>query len=178
MTHSHLAVCIEDIPDIHPKESTFHDLKRYRGINYEAQFYAELRAYHEAKYAWILTKQISFSPPEFTSILDALLGDLNDIGPPPPHEPALPRPDDVERVFDTRVFFEAPRFAAFLSKTTEPQEVRKLIEEFRRLNPPFPPFLLGFKHGDQIPHFRDAQAIISRTRVSHNMVPHRHVMPH
>ncbi|KDQ19782.1 hypothetical protein BOTBODRAFT_377166 [Botryobasidium botryosum FD-172 SS1] len=128
---------------------------RVLSIDYEAQFYAELRAYRDAKYGWILVKELSSCPHQLTRIREALLGDLNDIGPPLP----------------------PPRLAAIISEIKSPERAKAIADGFRRLNPHFPCFLLGFKHGDSIPHFRDAQAIISRTGVLHNMVPHRHVMP-
>ncbi|KDQ09444.1 hypothetical protein BOTBODRAFT_37024 [Botryobasidium botryosum FD-172 SS1] len=126
-------------------------------IDYEAQFYAELRAYHDANYAWILVHEILRCPPDATGILDALLYDLNSVGAsPPPEVPAHPRPDDVEQAFDLRIFWETPRMAAVTSEF-KPDSMKKLqgkIEAFRSTSPYSPPFLIGYKHGDGIPHFR------------------------
>ncbi|KDQ10716.1 hypothetical protein BOTBODRAFT_36031 [Botryobasidium botryosum FD-172 SS1] len=136
------------------------------GIDYEAQFYAELRAYHDALYGFLLIKQIYRCTPEDAAVKEALLHDLNDIEPPSPEAPACPRPDDVERVFDTRVFSETPRIAARIKDfAPEYREIaKKNIEAFRRLNPYFPPFLLGFKHGDGIPHYCDVMAVHAQTQ--------------
>ncbi|KDQ13889.1 hypothetical protein BOTBODRAFT_188332 [Botryobasidium botryosum FD-172 SS1] len=118
---------------------------------------------YKANYACILIKQISYTSHRFAAIMKALLYDLNQIGPPPPHVPARPRFDDVERAFDTRVFFEAPRIAAIMEASIPPQVLKGIIERFGQLNPYFPPFLLGFKHGDSIPHFRDVQTSMTKS---------------
>ncbi|KDQ21532.1 hypothetical protein BOTBODRAFT_25970 [Botryobasidium botryosum FD-172 SS1] len=55
-------------------------------IDYEAQFYAELRAWHNAKYASILIDQVLHCTD--SKALEALLDDLNSIDLPPPEAPA------------------------------------------------------------------------------------------
>ncbi|KDQ07142.1 hypothetical protein BOTBODRAFT_39066 [Botryobasidium botryosum FD-172 SS1] len=139
-----------------PKASNVVRSEMYR-IDYEAQFYAELRAYHDAKYAWILLQEILRCPPTMTEVSDALLDDLNNMGPaPPPETPARPRPDDVERVFDTHICSDAPSMAALISDMGPEllKIVKTKIEVFRKIRHYFPPFLLEYKHGDGIPHFR------------------------
>jgi len=117
----------------------------------------------------VLIREISSCPHDLPDVLEALLDDWNSIGPLPPEEPACPRSDDVERVFDTRVFFDAPSLTALLRN--ESQKAKESIEGFRRLNHYFPSFLRGLKHGDSIPRFRDVQAIATRTPVASSVIP-------
>ncbi|KDQ19778.1 hypothetical protein BOTBODRAFT_377122 [Botryobasidium botryosum FD-172 SS1] len=81
----------------------------------------------------------------------------DDSEPPSPDAPVRPRLDDVERVFDTQVFSEAPRVAALVREAAPKyrEATKKNFEAFRTLTY-FSPFLLGFKRGDGIPRVRDA----------------------
>ncbi|KDQ19823.1 hypothetical protein BOTBODRAFT_183858 [Botryobasidium botryosum FD-172 SS1] len=126
-------------------------------IDYEAQFYAELRAFHDAKYAWILLQEAFLCLSTTRWMLDALLDELCNVGPtPPPQVPARPKLDNVERVFDTHIYADAPRMAALIN-AMDPgswKVMQKKMETFREMRHYFPAFLMEHKHGDWIPHFR------------------------
>jgi len=130
-------------------------------IDYKAQFYAELRAWHDAMYARLLVghtiHHIGNNPNPRDKLTAAMVKDARNLGLPPAQLPACPKFDDMERVFDTEIFYaEEPNIVAGITEM-EPEH-RKMtedaIETLRAQLSFFPPFIKGLKYGDGIPSQR------------------------
>lgn len=83
--------------------------------------------------------------PDQIKLLLAEIQDVKDLGLPPPLAPAIPQPDDAERVHDTPVPFEGQNLVqALLTSNTHTQmHVRHVRERFRKTMLRSPPFLKG-----------------------------------
>lgn len=94
------------------------------------------------------------SPAEIDLLL-AEIQDVRDLGLPPLLAPAVPQPDDAERVYDTPVPFEGENFTRVLLTCNKNTQIDAHVtrERLRKQMPRFPSLLKGVEApGSKIKH--------------------------